>query len=46
MSFLMNNPQQISILDATSNLTTRELKMLDKSWAKHFSENIFPTIDE
>lgn len=46
MSFLANNSQQISIFDATSNLTSRELKMLDKSWAKYFSEKVFPFIDE
>lgn len=46
MSFSANNSQQISIFDATSNLTSRELKMLDKSWAKYFSENVFPLIDE
>lgn len=46
MSFSANNSQQISIFDAASNLTARELKMLDKSWAKYFSENIFPLIDE
>ncbi|SHK65821.1 hypothetical protein SAMN02745243_03658, partial [Hespellia stercorisuis DSM 15480] len=46
MSFSSNNSQQISIFDATSNLTARELKMLDKSWAKYFSENVFPYIDE
>ena len=42
----MNNSQQISIFDAASNLTERELKMLDKSWAKYFSERVFPLIDE
>lgn len=46
MSFSKNTSQQISIFDATSNLTSRELKMLDKSCAKFFSENVFPAIDE
>ena len=46
MSFATNSSQQISIFDATSNLTQREVKMLEKSWAKFFSENIFPAIDE
>ena len=34
------------MFDATANLTQREIKMLDKSWAKYFAENIFPAIDE
>jgi hypothetical protein len=46
MSFANNSSQQISIFDATSNLTKKELKMLEKSWAKYFAENIFPAIDE
>lgn len=46
MSFSSNTSQQISIFEATTNLTSRELKMLDKSWAKYFSEIIFPAIDE
>lgn len=46
MSFATNSSQQISMFDATSNLTKREVKMLEKSWAKYFSESIFPAIDE
>jgi hypothetical protein len=46
MSFSTNISQQFSLFDGTSNLTDRELKMLDKSWAKYFSENIFPAINE
>lgn len=46
MSFSVNSSQQISIFDATANLTQREIKMLEKSWAKYFAENIFPAIDE
>lgn len=46
MSFSTNSSQQISIFDATANLTQREVKMLEKSWAKYFAENIFPAIDE
>ncbi len=46
MSFSTNSSQQISIFDATSNLTQREVKMLERSWAKYFAENIFPAIDE
>lgn len=36
----------MGIFDATANLTQREIKMLEKSWAKYFAENIFPAIDE
>ena len=46
MSFSKNSSQQISLFDATANLTQRELKMLDKSWAKYFAEHIFPAINE
>ena len=40
MSFSVNSSQQISIFDATANLTQREIKMLEKSWAKYFAENM------
>ena len=46
MSFKTNSAQQISLHDITNTLTTREKKMLDKSWAKDFAERIFPIIDE
>ena len=46
MAFSVNSSQQISIFDATANLTQREIKMLEKSWAIYFAENIFPAIDE
>lgn len=46
MSFATNSSQQISIFDAASNLTQREIKMLEKSWAKHFADIIFPAIEE
>ena len=46
MSFSTNSSQQISIFDATSSLTQKELKILEKSWAKYFAEHIFPAIDE
>ena len=46
MAFSVNSSQQISMFDATANLTPREIKMIDKSWAKYFAENIFPAIDE
>jgi len=46
MSFKNNTAQQISLHDITNNLTARERKMLEKSWAKDFAERIFPIINE
>jgi len=46
MSFKENNTQQLTFNDITSNLTARERKILDKSWAKDFAERIFPLINE
>lgn len=46
MSFATNQSQQISLFDATVNLTEREKRLLGKSWAKYFAENIFPEVDE
>lgn len=46
MAFVKNDIQQLSLTDSTFNLTEREKKALDHSWAKTFSENIFPKIQE
>lgn len=46
MSFAKNGCQQISITDTINSLTSREKSMLEKSWAKDFSERIFPIINE
>ena len=46
MSFSPNQFQQLSLFDSTKNLTPREKKLLENSWAKYFSEHIFPAIDE
>ena len=46
MSFVTNQSQQISLFDATTNLTEREKRLLEKFWAKYFAENIFPEIVE
>lgn len=48
MSFVLNSvdEQQLSLFDSYENLTEREKKFLDKSWAKYFAESIFPKIDE
>lgn len=46
MSFVSNTNQQLSLTDSTFNLTERERKFLEKSWAKVFAEKVFPAIDE
>ncbi len=46
MAFVKNSDQQISLSDSTCNLTEREKKFLEKSWAKVFAEKIFPSIRE
>ena len=46
MSFRKNDAQQISFSDSLFGLTEREKKALEKSWAKVFADEIFPTIDE
>jgi hypothetical protein len=46
MSFVLNGNQQLNFNDKFLNLTERERKILEKSWAKSFSENVFPFIDE
>ncbi len=48
MSFVRNdvNKQPLSITDSFSSLTAREQRILEKSWAKYFAEEIFPRIEE
>ena len=46
MAFVANDNQQISLTDSVFQLTDREKKFLDKSWAKVFAEKIFPAIHE
>lgn len=46
MSFVKNSYQQMSFDDPYFNLTKREQKMLDRSWATQFADHIFPLIDE
>lgn len=46
MSFKINDCQQLSFDDSFMTLTERERKALEKSWAKVFADEIFPTIDE
>ena len=37
MSFAKNEYQQLTLNDNTFSLTARELRMLDRSWAKQFA---------
>ena len=46
MSFVKNDNQQLTVLDSTFNLTEREKRMLEKSWANTFAYKVFPAIDE
>lgn len=46
MSFKTNDSQQLSFDDSFMNLTERERKALERSWAKIFADEIFPSIDE
>ena len=46
MSFVKNDNQQLTVLDSTFNLTEREKRILEKSWAKTFADKVFPAIDE
>ena len=38
MAFVTNNNQQLTLTDSTVNLTQREKRFLEKSWAKTFAE--------
>lgn len=46
MAFAANDNQQLTLTDSTLNLTQREKRVLEKSWAKTFAEKVFPAIDE
>lgn len=46
MSFKTNDVEQLSLFDSFTNLTSREQKALQNSWAKVFAEEVFPKIDE
>jgi len=46
MSFKENNCQQLTFTDSFLGLTAREQNTLEKSWAKVFADEIFPSIDE
>jgi hypothetical protein len=46
MSYKPNAFQQITLEDSVLNLTKRERKFLENSWAPAFADYIFPLIDE
>lgn len=46
MSFKTNDCQQLSLDGSFMALTEREKITLEKSWAKIFADEIFPSIDE
>ena len=46
MAFVANDNQQLTQTDSTLNLTQRQKRDLEKSWAKTISEKVFPAIDE
>jgi len=46
MGFRTNESQQISMNDRLNNLTDRERRFLNNSWAKPFGDRIFPLIGE
>jgi len=46
MSFVPNDNQQISLFDTLAFMSERKQRILEKSWAKAFSEHIFTKIDE
>ena len=46
MSFSSNSVQQLSLFDQIGFLSERKQHLLDKSWAKTFSDQIFSHIDE
>lgn len=46
MAFVKNKYEQISLYDSLAWLTVRQRKMLDRSWAKPFADELFPLIEE
>ena len=46
MAFKLNDTQQFSLDDITYKMTDRELRALNKSWAKTFADELFPAINE
>ena len=46
MSFVPNDYQQISLFNALAFMSKRKQQILEKSWAKAFSDHVFTKIDE
>ena len=46
MAIVQNTYQQLSFVDSLNHLSEREKKLLERSWAKPFGDDIFPKIDE
>lgn len=46
MSFVLNGTQQLSLFDSLAFLPERKQRILEKSWARKFSDHIFTKIDE
>ena len=46
MAFVTNSCQQLSLFDQLAFLPMKKLKMLEKSWAKTFSDHVFTRINE
>lgn len=46
MSFVLNTSQQLSLFDQLAFMSSKKLEILDRSWAKSFSDLIFTKIDE
>ena len=46
MSFVLNETQQLSLFDSLGFMRERKLRILERSWAKPFSDHIFTKIDE
>jgi hypothetical protein len=46
MAFVANSCQQLSLFDQLAFLPMKKLKMLEKSWAKTFSDHVFTRINE
>ena len=46
MSFVENSSQQLSLFDMLAFLSERKQRMLENTWAKVFSDQIFTKINE
>lgn len=46
MSFRLNGSSQLSFADTFTNMTSREKRFMEKSWARVFADEVFPCINE